>query len=80
MHFRIDFKTRLGLALDYISELLTPYAPECSLISSSRGLLVISVQVQFMNSSGESNSEETVFVLVILNDCFTTVSILLFIV
>lgn len=35
-----SFKVRLGLAPDYITDLLTPYVPEC-LRSSGRGLLEI---------------------------------------
>lgn len=35
----VTLKTRLGLTPDYITELLTPCEPECSLRSSSRGLL-----------------------------------------
>ena len=37
----ITFKACLWLAPDYITDLSTPYGPECSLRSSSRGLLVI---------------------------------------
>lgn len=35
----VTLKARLGLTPDYITELLTPYEPECSLRSSSRELL-----------------------------------------
>lgn len=47
VHFTIDndilmitFKSRLGLVLDYITELLTTYEPDCSWGSFCRGLLI----------------------------------------